>query len=100
MSNTALDRAFLAMIMEHRIHQKLDITTNHVKQLRHQLRTGKPISTEKKARLLRKTGWLPEDHPYTRQDVLEAVKFAINQGGTAKTFGPAYIVEKWENSRG
>ena len=94
-----IDQAFAKMIGTYQIHKKLGIAAQHVRVLRYQLEKGITISLDKKHRLLRQSGWKPDAAIYTHQDLLDAVKFTIKSGNTAKQFGAGYVVEKWKQTR-
>ncbi len=95
MSPEDIDKAFEEYIAMRAIGRKMEITANHVAQLRHRLQNNLPISMEKKIELLRKAGWRPDDQLYSQKDLVAAVTFALRSGESAKSKGAEYLVEKF-----
>lgn len=80
------------------IGRSIGIKSNYAAQLRHRIRNGHPISTDLKLKLLQRSGWRHPQQEYTRAQLVEAVRFAIKQGDTAKTLGAEYVVQKFLNT--
>jgi hypothetical protein len=99
MNIAAIDKAFAEMIAERGIHKKLGIESNYVTQLRYKLKHPEAtngISLDTKLELLRKSGWKESSAKFSREELVDAVRFTLRQGEKAKEWGPEYIVEKWE----
>jgi len=98
-TKASIDRAFAQMINERGVHNKVEKSSEAVRQYRTQLKNGIPISMNLKLDLLQRTGWKSKDFDYTASDLLSLVKFALSTSDSAENFGPAYIIEKWEDER-
>lgn len=95
-----IDTEFKKMITRHRVHRCLGITAGHVKVLRHQLRKGQRISTDKKLKLLTRSGWDPGTKQWADQDMIALVQFVLKASETTRAFGAFYLFEKWQNRPG
>ena len=95
MDTTSIDRAFEELLQQRAIGAELKITANYVAQLRNKLKTGIPISTDLKIKLLKQSGWKQSDITFARKDLVAAVRFALGQSKAAKEHGPEYLVEKF-----
>ncbi len=100
MNLDAINKAFSTLIYERSVHHKLSISATYVHQLRYRLKNGLGISTDLKIKLLQKSGWRQSQAIYTRQDLLDILKFYNRSSRAAKDLGFQYILEKWEVSRG
>lgn len=91
-----IDKDFETLIMQRGIYKKLGLTPEEVKYLRHNIRTGKGISIEKKMKVLQKSGWQQDQAEYTRQELIGFAKFVLRSGAAAKELGVAYLFDKWK----
>lgn len=90
---------FKKLIEKRGIYKSLGQTEVSIRQLRHRLRQGKTISLDLKLALLHKSGWRPENKPYSRKDLVKLLTFYKRTSQAARDEGPEYIIEKWERSR-
>lgn len=99
MNTVSIDKAFKDLISKRGVHKDLGIEAGYVQQLRYRMNhpeEGKGISLETKIEILKKSGWRESGAKFTREDVVDAVRFTLKQGAKAKEWGPEYCVEKWE----
>jgi hypothetical protein len=86
---------FEKMIRTRGIAKKVNLTREHVRVLRNQLRKGTFISLDKKCKLLQRSGWRMDDREYTRTDLVSLAKEIIRASESARKLGPEYLVDKW-----
>lgn len=96
MNVDVIDKAFQQMINEKGIEAKLGVERNYVYQLRNKVKNNIGITTDTKLDLLKKSGWKESSARYTREDLIDAIRFTLKQGAKAKEFGAEYLAEKWE----
>jgi hypothetical protein len=95
MSEDLIHEAFAAMIRRRAIYKALRLTPGHVKVLRHQVKCGRPISLQKKVKLLKRSGWTAEAYRWRDEDLASLATFILKQGVDARSLGAAYLLEKW-----
>lgn len=95
MTTQSIDSAFADLLTRRAVGKTLGISANYVAQLRHKLRTGIPVSLEKKMELLQKSGWRQGDQQYTQKDMVAAVNYALKSSKAAREMGAEYLVEKF-----
>lgn len=96
MIQETIDKAFNQMIARPRVHKTLGITASHVKTLRHQIRTNQRVSTEKKLKLLARSGWDPGLATWSDMDMLAVVQHVLKAGPDAKSLGAHYLFDQFK----
>lgn len=95
MNLEAIDKAFGEMITKRGLYKKLGISQESASQYRKRFREGLPIKTETKILLLQRSGWVPEQSSFTRNDMIAFVKFYNRASENARSMGIEYVLEKW-----
>ncbi len=99
-NTVAIDRAFSEVIYRRGIHRLAGRTLSSVLRLRYRHRHFNDVSYDMKLFYIRKAGVPMEKYQYTHDDLVELLKFNERTSGQAREFGPAYVIEKWLQSKG
>jgi len=94
-----VETEFKRLVTSRKGHIAMKMHVSHKQQFRHQFKIGREIKYSTMRKYLQRAGIRVDDSGYSRQQLVEVVKFAIGKNKFARSLGAAYLVEQWEKEQ-